>query len=58
MDVALASMALSQSQLMTSVSIAVLKNSMDTVEVSADSMIKMMEQSVTPNVGQTIDIKL
>ncbi|MBU5334677.1 MAG: YjfB family protein [Anaerocolumna aminovalerica] len=58
MDVALASMALSQSQLMTNVSIAVLKNSMDTVEVSADSMIKMMEQSVTPNVGQTIDIKL
>lgn len=58
MDVALASMALSQSQLMTNVSIAVLKNSMDTVEVSADSMIKMMEQSVTPNVGKTIDIKL
>ncbi len=58
MDVALASMALSQSQLMTNVSIAVLKNSLDTVEVSADSMIKMMEQSVTPNIGQTIDIKL
>lgn len=58
MDVALASMALSQSQLMTNVSIAVLKNSLDTVEVSADSMIKMMEQSITPNIGQTIDIKL
>jgi len=58
MDVALTSMALSQSQLMTNVSIAVLKNSLDTVEVSADSMIKMMEQSVAPNVGQTIDIKL
>lgn len=58
MDVALTSMALSQSQLMTNVSIAVLKNTLDTVEVSADSMIKMMEQSVAPNVGQTIDIKL
>jgi hypothetical protein len=58
MDVALASMALSQSQLMTNVSVAVLKNSLDTVEVSADNMIKMMEQSVSPNLGQSIDIKL
>lgn len=58
MDVALTSMALSQSQLMTNVSIAVLKNSLDTVEVSADNMIKMLEQSVNPSVGQNIDIKL
>ncbi len=58
MDVALTSMALSQSQLMTNVSIAVLKNSLDTADVSADNMIKMLEQSVNPNVGQSIDIKL
>ena len=58
MDVALTSMTLSQSQLMTNVSIAVLKNSLDTADVSADNMIKMLEQSVNPNVGQSIDIKL
>jgi len=58
MDIALTSMALSQSQLMTNVNIAVLKKSLDTVEVSADNMIKMMEQSVNPSVGQNVDIKL
>lgn len=58
MDIALTSIALSQSQLMTNVNIAVLKKSLDTVEVSADNMIKMMEQSVNPSVGQNVDIKL
>lgn len=57
-DIALTSMALSQSQLMSSVNIAMLKKSLDTVEVSANNMIKMMEQSVNPSLGHNIDIKL
>jgi len=31
---------------------------LDAVEASGDSFAKMMEQSVTPNLGQSIDIKL
>ena len=43
---------------MEQVSTAVLKMSMERVEEVGASMIKMMEQSVNPNLGQHIDIKL
>ena len=58
MDVAMTSMALSQSQLMTNVNIAVLKQTLNTVEDATAGLIKMMELSVNPNLGQNIDIKL
>lgn len=58
MDVAALSMAMSQSQVMSQISVGVLKMSMDTSEVIGDGMIKMMEQSVAPNLGQAIDITL
>jgi len=58
MDVALTSMVLSQLNLQSQIDTAVLSMSLDTVEVASDNMVKMMEQSVTPNLGQTIDIKL
>ena len=58
MDVALTSMVLSQVNLQSQMDTAVLTMSLDTVEVASDNMIKMMEQSVTPNLGQTIDIKI
>lgn len=35
---------------------AILSKSLDTVEDMGDSMIKMMEQSVYPNLGQNIDV--
>lgn len=35
---------------------AILSKSLDTVEDLGDSMIKMMEQSVYPNLGQNIDV--
>ncbi len=35
---------------------ALLSKSLDTVEEMGDSMIKMMEQSVYPNLGQNIDV--
>lgn len=58
MDIALASILLSQSQTMTSVNTALLSKSLETVEVSGDNLIKMMEQSVNPNLGQSVDIKI
>lgn len=58
MDVALTSMVLSQLNLQSQIDTAVLTMSLDTVEVASDNMIKMMEQSVTPNLGQSIDIKI
>lgn len=38
------------------VGIAVLAKSLDTIEVLGQSMIRMMEQSVSPHLGQNIDL--
>lgn len=38
------------------ISTALLSKSLDTVEEMGDGMIKMMEQSVYPNLGQNIDV--
>lgn len=51
------SMILSQSQIMTNVNTALLSMNLETVEASGDAFSKMIEQSVSPNLGQTIDIK-
>ncbi len=61
MDIAALSMAVSQMNVGTQVSMAVTKLSMDTAEQSSNMMTEMlrnMEQSVNPNVGKHIDIKL
>jgi hypothetical protein len=58
MDIAAASMMISASQLSLNVSTALLSKNLDTAEVLGDSLIQMMEQSVNPNIGQHIDIKL
>ena len=58
MDIAGLSMALAQTKVMNDVSIAMLAKSMDTSETISESMIQMMEQSVTPNLGANIDIRL
>ena len=58
MDIAELSMANSQAQLMYSVSVAVTKMSMDTAEMMGDGLVKMMEQSVNPNLGSNIDIRI
>lgn len=41
-----------------SVGIAVLAKSLDQVEISSQNMIKMMEQSVNPNLGANIDTRI
>ena len=58
MDIPALSMALSQTELMTQVSTAVLAKSMDTTEALTEGMIKIMESSVTPNLGQNIDVSI
>lgn len=40
------------------VGVAVLAKNLDTIELLGQSMIKMMEQSVTPHMGQNIDIQV
>jgi len=52
------SMILSQSQIMNNVNTSLLSMNLDAVEELGDSFVKMMEQSVVPSLGQTIDIKL
>ncbi len=58
MDIAAVSMAMSQQNLMTNVNVALLSQSLDTVETIGTDMVKMMEQSVQPNLGQNIDITI
>lgn len=41
---------------MTDIGLAVLRKDMDTTEQAGQDMIKMMEQSVQPNLGQNIDL--
>lgn len=40
------------------VSVEMLDNAMETNEAMSSQMIKMMEQSVTPNLGGNIDIRV
>ena len=58
MDVANLSMNLKSSRVINDVQVAVLKKSLDTLETTGDDLTKMMEASVTPNLGQNIDISI
>lgn len=55
MDIAQLSMDMSTQNILSDVSVAVLKNSLDTMEDLGNGMTKMMESSVTPYLGQSID---
>lgn len=41
----------------TTVGVAVLSKNLDTIEQAGQSLIKLMELSVQPHLGQSIDIK-
>ncbi|MDD3415317.1 MAG: YjfB family protein [Lachnospiraceae bacterium] len=58
MDIPLLSMSMANAQVQSNFGVAMLSKSLDTVEDSGDSMVKMLEQSVTPNLGGTIDISI
>ena len=55
MDIAQLSMDMSTQNILSDVSVAVLKNSLDTMEDLGNGMTKMMESSVTPYLGQNIE---
>lgn len=56
MDIPTLSMALSQSNVMQDVSMAMLSKSLDTFEDMGEGLTKIMDQSVSPELGNTIDI--
>lgn len=58
MDIAALSISMKQASLAQQVSIAMTKKVMDTAEVNAQALTKMMEQSVNPNLGKNIDISV
>lgn len=65
MDIAALSMGLSQMKLAQEASISVMKMAIDTSQAGVTDLIqvleantKVMEQSVTPNLGKSIDISL
>lgn len=58
MDITSLPTALSMSNVNNDIGVLLLSKQLDNVEVMGDSMIKMMEQSVTPHLGANIDISI
>lgn len=58
MDIAGLSTNLSTINVVNDVQVAVFRQSLDTLETSGDSLTKMMEASVNPELGQNIDIRI
>lgn len=58
MDIAGFSMLGSQAKMMQQVALAVTKLSMDSAKETGANMTKMLEQSVQPGKGASIDIKV
>ena len=58
MDIAGLSTNLSTINVVNDVQVAVLRQSLDTLETSGDSLTKMMEASVNPELGLNIDIRI
>lgn len=58
MDIAGVSMAMSQSKAMDQASIAVMKIAMNSGKENAQAMTDILERSVSPNLGQNLDIRV
>ena len=58
MSIASLSTDMAMSKTMSAVSTAVMKQNMDTNEAMGAGMVNMMENSVTPNLGGNVDVKL
>ena len=56
MDIAALSMDLSTLKVQQSAGIAIMKKTMDASMASAGDLLKMMEQSVAPQVGAKLDL--
>lgn len=55
MDIASLSTAMSTQNVLNDVGVLMLSKTLDTVEDMGEGMIKIMESSVTPHLGQNID---
>ena len=58
MDIPALSIAMSQMEITNQYNVAMLSKTLDTMEQSGAMMIKLMEQSVNPHLGQNIDISV
>ena len=52
------SISVSGTENMNAIDTSILKKSLDSAEQSGSMLVKMMEQSVNPNIGANIDIRL
>ncbi|MCH4827611.1 YjfB family protein [Planococcus halocryophilus] len=57
MDIAALSMAMSQASVKTEASVSVMKKTIDQAETNGQEVVKMLEQSVRPHVGSSIDFR-
>ena len=58
MDIAAISTAMSQMNLTSQIGTSVLSMSMDMAESAGDGLVKVLESSVTPELGANIDIRI
>lgn len=58
MDIPALSIAMSQMEVTNQYNVAMLSKTLDTMEQSGAMMIRLMEQSVNPHLGQNIDISI
>lgn len=58
MDIPALSIAMSMDKVNTDWGIAMMSKALDTADIVSEELTKMMESSVTPNLGQNIDIRL
>ncbi len=56
MDIASLSVALSTINTGNDIGVIMLSKQLDVVETQGDSLVKALEQSVTPHLGQNIDV--
>ncbi|MFD1031462.1 YjfB family protein [Metaplanococcus flavidus] len=57
MDIGALSTVLSQVNVRQEASVSVMKKSMDQAESNGDNTVKMLEQSVRPHLGGSVDLK-
>lgn len=58
MDIAAMASMMKQSTLHMNVALSVIKLGMDASTSNSDALVRMMEQSVNPNLGANLDIRL
>lgn len=58
MDIAVLTIMMNQSQIQQQASLSVMKIAMNTAEQNSVDLTKMLEQSVQPHLGSSIDLKL